>query len=163
VVISDRRALLGQDFVDVGAVAVLLGSAASEFGENLVVDEEVAGGAFGDAVAEGVVAVSDRSNRARQDAGEPSGEHEVVASVPDEGVAGLGRHLTVAVVGVGLVAGGSRSVHVVEGAGFGSAVQGLGGGVADEVEAPATGLSAIVLRVEAVHGVEGGVPRVKSH
>ena len=87
----------------------------------------------------------------------------MVASVPNEGVAGLGGHLAVAVVGIGFVASGSRGVHGVEGAGFGSAVQRFRGGIADEIEAPATGLDAVVLRVQTVHGVEGGVPRIESH
>ena len=67
IISDDRRALLGEDFVDVGAVAVLLGGATGEFGEDLVVDEKIAGGAFADAVAEGVVAVAHSSSR--RDAG----------------------------------------------------------------------------------------------
>ena len=59
--------MLGEDFVDVGAIGVLLGGAAGEFGDDLVVDEEVAGRAFGNAVAEGVVAVAHSSSR--RDAG----------------------------------------------------------------------------------------------
>jgi len=87
----------------------------------------------------------------------------VVASVPNQGVAGLGGHLAVVVVGIGFVASVSRSVHVIEGAGFGVAIKGFTGGVADGVERPTTGLDAVVLGVEAVHGVEGGVPGIESH
>ena len=87
----------------------------------------------------------------------------MVAGVPDEGVARLGSHLAVAVVAIGFVAGSGGSVHVVQGAGFGTAVQRFRGGVADGVERPATGLSAVVLGVQAVHGVEGGAPGIESH
>jgi hypothetical protein len=65
----------------------LLGGTASVLSENLVVDEEVAGGAFGNTVAEGIVAISaiGRSGRI----GRICGTNEVVTGVPDEGVAGL--------------------------------------------------------------------------
>ena len=153
--------MLGEDFVDVGAVAVLLGGGAIELSDDLVVDEEVAGGAFADAIAHSVVAINTIGRSGR--IGRICGTNEVVAGVPNEGVAGLGGHLAVAVVAVGFVAGGGRCVHGVESAGFGVAVEGFRGGVANEVEVPATGLSAVVLGIEAVHGVEGGIPGIEGH
>jgi len=66
-IIREIGSFLGENFVDVGAVAVLLGGVASEFGENLVIDEEVAGGAFRDAVAHSIITVAHSSSR--RDAG----------------------------------------------------------------------------------------------